>query len=536
MRNPTPTPSSPNTLALNPFNHLPSLDLTGDRTGNRKEDRAEGLSQAEQDDDLFGQELLRQQDRLSARDINRQIRAERKALNEKDSASRRGYATGLGVLTRVQKAHPQDPKAQIAMFFREYTIKAGTGRARPVSERTSSVYADTLIRVVDDLRVCRAAIKNLGELGKTHVLALIKHWAAQGQSAATLQNKISVLRRYLTIIGKEHAVARGAALRTWLNQQGVQAHTQRQTVARVSKAWDEKQVDFREVLAKLQDISPITAIQLEVQAAFGLRMKESIQLNPKAADYGDILRVVHGTKGGLPRDVGFDPDPDIRAWQRDVLERAKLMAEPNRKGTLSSPGKRLDQSKAHFYYQVRKVGITQDQLGVTAHGLRHQYAARRYQQLTGFGAPVSATAPHHINDAIRQADLMARGIVSRDLGHFRVDVPQAYLGSLNLLDKARQQRIKDWLQKTEENPNFVQALKECGVTHAWLGGRYAQGLEVDEKENLRLIVAKGQRQPMSSTQRAQLKTWLHDIYQRGIDLSEHLELGSPDDALELQLR
>lgn len=472
----------------------------------------------------------------TAREINRQIREQNKVEKAGTHAKRRGAGTGVGVLARVQKAHPDDPKRQIALFFRDYTIKAGTGRARPVSERTSSVYSDGLVRMIDDLRAGRAAIKNLGEIGKTHVLTLIKYWAGQGQGAATIQNKISIVRRFLTFIGKENTVPRGADLRAWLNRQGVEAPVQRQTVATTSKAWNDHDVDLHEVLGKLREISPITAIQLEVQAAFGLRMKESIQLNPKAADYGNLLRVVHGTKGGLPRDIDFDPDPAIREWQRDVLERAKLFAEKNRKGTLSIQGKRLDQSKAHFYYQIRKVGITQAELGVTAHGLRHQYAARRYQQIAGFGAPVGKAAPMQVTEEVRQADLAARTRVSRDLGHFRVDVPQAYVGSLNMMEKGRRERIKDWIQRTEENTDFIRAMKTAGISSAWLGGRFAQGLEVDQNEKLRLIVATKHLQPLQPTVRQQLKTTLSEIYSRGIDLSEQLEAGQPDDSLEIMIR
>jgi len=525
MRKPHP---SGNTTAQN---HMPiykerNLDLYRDGLGDGVAGESASTEQESAQEDIT---------LPNAREVNRQLREERKALKRQEESSRRGYATGLGVLARVQKAHPNDPKAQVAMFFRDYTIKAGTGRLRPVSQRTASVYADDLIRLVDDLRAARASIKNLGELGKTHVLVLIKYWSGKGQGAATLQNKLSVLRRFLTIIGKEHAVPRGSALRSWLNEQGVDVDLKRHPVATTSKAWIDHDVDLNNILSRLREVSSMTAIQLEVQAAFGLRVKESIQLNPTAADYGDILRVIHGTKGGLPRDIDFDPDPALRAWQREVLERAKFMAQHNKKGILSLPGKRLDQSKAHFYYQMRRFGITQKQLGVTAHGLRHQYAARRYQQVAGFGAPVGPNAPQQITAHIREADLRAREVVSRQLGHSRIDIPRSYVGSLNQLEKSRRQRITDWIERTEENPQFIQALKECGITQAWLGGRFALGQAIDEHEKLRLIVAQNGYRPLGADIRTQLKTWLGRIFQRGVDLSEQLEAGSPEDSLEIIL-
>ena len=473
---------------------------------------------------------------LSAREVNRLISSELRSAKRVAQAKRAGSGTGVSVLQRAQQRYKRNPKAQMAMFFGEFTLRAGTGRARPVSERTRTVYADELIRMLDELSELRAGVQEIGEIGKSHAVKLIKHWGARGQAASTIQNKISILRRFLTFIGKDSAIPKGEDLKTWLNRQGVTAPITRQNIPTESKAWDENQVDLHKVLAELSKESAITAIQLEVQAAFGLRMKESIQLNPQAADCGTFLRVLHGTKGGLPRDVDFDEDPAMREWQRDVLERAKLHAQQNRKGTLSIQGKRLDQSKAHFYYQCRKIGITRDQLGVTAHGLRHQYAARRYARLAGMGAPVSKNAPLHVTDEVRSADLAAREQVSRELGHFRPDITQVYTGSLPMMEKGRKQRIRDWVQRTEENPEFQTAMKDAGVFAVWMGGRFAMGLEVVASEKFRLIVQTASRQPLDGDARVMLKQRLMGMYDRAIDLSEHFETGQPDDALELMVR
>ncbi|MFK5283742.1 hypothetical protein ACI3PL_29615, partial [Lacticaseibacillus paracasei] len=78
----------------------------------------------------------------------------------------------------------------------------------------------------------------------------------------------------------------------------------------------------------------------------------------------------------------------------------------------------------------------------------------------------------------RSADLAAREQVSRELGHFRPDITQAYTGSLPMMEKGRRQRIKDWVQRTEENIEFQNAMKQANVVSVWLGGRFAMGLEV----------------------------------------------------------
>ncbi|WP_084382966.1 integrase domain-containing protein [Curvibacter delicatus] len=451
--------------------------------------------------------------------------------------ARRGDGAGLAVLARVKRRHPTNPKAQVTMFFDEFVLKAGTGRDRPVSERTRSSYVQNLIGMLDELRECNAVVRNLDELGSKHALHLMRLWKLKAFSAGTIEWKLSILRRFLTFIGKGHLIPTGVRLHKWLLENGIEPPPARATVATVSLAWEEKGVDLEQVLPKVAVLCPITAIHLEIQAAFGLRMRESLQLDPRAADYGDVLRVVHGTKGGLPRDVPFDSDPVMRQWQRDVLERAKLMAAKNPKGLLARPGYSLEQNIRHFYHVAERVGITKAGLGVTAHGLRHQYAARRYKEISGLDVPVSAAAPLHITEEVREADLAARTAVSRELGHFRPTVTQAYVGSLSMLERQRGARIRQWVQLTEGNPEFCKALAAAGVSQAWLVGHFAAGAEVAPAEKLRLVVATAQRSPLQEQVGVELRCKLNRIVQRGVALYEYLGQSNPeDDALELKLR
>ena len=470
---------------------------------------------------------------LTPREVNRQISAELKAAKLAERSKKLGAGAGRDVLQRAQARHKNNPKAQLAMFFRDFTQRSGTGRPRPVSERTRTMYADELMRMLTELRALGAGVQSIGELGRPHALKLIQSWGTSDQAASTVQNKISILRRFLTFIGKENAIPKGGELKKWLDSKGVDTPIARQNIPTKSKAWDENHVDLHLVLSQLRQECPITAIQLEMQAAFGLRMKESMQINPHAADCGHFLRVVYGTKGGLPRDVDFDEDAEVRAWQRDVLDRAKIHALRNRKGTLSIEGKRLDQSKAIFYYQCHKAGITQAKLGVTAHGLRHQYAARRYAQITGMSPPVAHDVPGQVTNEMRSADRMAREQISRELGHFRSDITKAYTGSMPMMERTRKKRLRDWVERTEGSPDFCQALRDAGIDSVWMGGRIAEGLPVEAAEKLRLFVQNTSRAPLSEQARAELKQRLATACGRAIDLCEHFDLGSPEDAYEL---
>jgi site-specific recombinase XerD len=450
----------------------------------------------------------------------------------------RGANAGIQVRLRVERRFPHNLKKQLATFLAEFVIKSGTGRLRPVSEATLSKYGDTMFRAVDELKDENAAIRNLGELNKVHVERLIQRWTKEGQSAGTIQNKVSILRRFLAFIGKPHAIPQGAEFKNWLEAKDIQVPNARTIVARESKTWEDKQVDFFEVLDLVRQECAVTAMQLEMQLAFGLRMKESIQIMPSVSDRGDVLSVVRGTKGGMPREVSFDDDEATALWQRDVLERAKLIAANNRKGTLSVPGKNLAQSKSYFYYRIRRHGISKDGLGVTAHGLRHQFAARRYREITGFDTPVSGGSPRAIDSEVKAADLQAGREISVQLGHFRSSITKAYVGSFPMMTRTQRQRVEAWVEKTEGNPVFVQSLKAAGITRAWLGGVMASGAPAASREALRLIVTTDSGIPLLANVRERLKSEIVAIFPPGVDMSEHFDAsrsGAPNHTVEIFL-
>jgi len=78
--------------------------------------------------------------------------------------------------------------------------------------------------------------------------------------------------------------------------------------------------------------------------------------------------------------------------------------------------------------------VTKRQLGITAHGLRHQYATDRYEDVAGAPAPVRG------GDRLdREVDRSARLQVAGELGHARENISTAYLGAI--LQQRRGQTI-----------------------------------------------------------------------------------------------
>jgi len=151
--------------------------------------------------------------------------------------------------------------------------------------------------------------------------------------------------------------------------------------------------------------------------AFGLRREEAIKFRPAYADRDDHI-VLKGswTKGGRERSI-----PIATPEQREVLQAAHRLAGA---GSLIPADKRYIDQRHVYDGQCKAAGLSH------MHGLRHQYAQRRYETLTGWKAP-AAGGPFSkaLTPAQRKQDAQARRIISRELGHERTQITAVYLGT-----------------------------------------------------------------------------------------------------------
>ncbi|MES2257429.1 MAG: phage integrase N-terminal domain-containing protein [Pseudomonadota bacterium] len=235
-----------------------------------------------------------------------------------------------------------------------------------------------------------------------HVLALLDKWNQEGISTGTLKNRMSALRWWAEKIGKDNVIARSNA------DYGI---ADRVLVSNVSRA---KMLD-PDKLNKIAD--EYTRMSLQLQAALGLRREESIKIRPGWADCGDFLRLKDSwTKGGKYREVPISTDA-----QRVVLDAARRLAGD---GSLIPSDIRYRDQLNRFRAQCDKAGIN----GV--HGLRHEYAQRRYAELTGViclaaGGPTS----RQLGAERKALDKAVRLQLSAEMGHNREQITAVYLGS-----------------------------------------------------------------------------------------------------------
>ena len=195
---------------------------------------------------------------------------------------------------------------------------------------------------------------------------------------------------------------------------------ERHCVAQWDKTWSGQQKNLAEILTALHTQDQHVALQLELQRAFGLRMREAALLKVHAADKGAYLAVNWGTKGGRDRVIPIETDD-----QRDVFQRAKSLIT-HKRHSLIPENYNFKQWKNHYYYVCHQHGISRKD-GITSHGLRHERLNEIYQNITGQASPVkNNNGPK--NTVPSSLDQLARQEIAEVAGHCRQSIASAYVG------------------------------------------------------------------------------------------------------------
>ena len=254
--------------------------------------------------------------------------------------------------------------------------------------------ADTL----DDL-----GFKGLRSTGlkRKHIVALVKEWKRQGRSIGTVKNRMAHVRWWAKHIGRPGVVPVNAAL-------GI---ANRKYVTNEDKSV----VLDLDKLALVGDAH--VAMALRMEAEFGLRREEAIKFMPSRDDRGDRIRLKGSTtKGGRPREV-----PVLKDSQRKLLDEARKLVGS---GALIRPDRNYRQQLKVYESQTRAAGLYR------MHGLRHGYAARRYEELTGWKVPVAGgPRQRSLTGARRRIDTEARQTIATELGHRRRHISAIYIGA-----------------------------------------------------------------------------------------------------------
>jgi integrase len=323
---------------------------------------------------------------------------------------------------------PKGWKDDLQMLIKKHNWRHAT-KPKGVSGKTQDERATFLHAALRTLyesdRNFQVEPRNLGD---RHVKYLVEHWLECGLKTGTIQVYMSNLRTFCEWI---HHPGMILPLERYLSDPALAKRT---CVAHEDKSWIAHGIVPEEKLAEIRAYDARAACWLLLYLVFGARLKEIVMLRPhlaevegqmlltadfRARNCETYLELKRGTKGGRMRWVPIDA-PEKRA----ALEEAKHFVS-SETGHLGDPTKSLAQNIRRFKYVCEKFGITKALLGVTAHGLRHQYAAERYEKFSGTPAPIRGGEP-----VAREIDREARLCVADELGHSRENITGAYLGGI----------------------------------------------------------------------------------------------------------
>jgi len=304
-------------------------------------------------------------------------------------------------------------KASLNAVLKAHNKAAASG-GKAVSFATQDARREVLEQGFKFLRTLGFKLPDVRGFKERHITALAKAWEADKLSPSTIQNRISVFRVFAEWIGKAGMI-RGSE-----NYVNDPKSVERHLVTQTDKTWSAKNESLAEKLPHLQKRDHFVALQLELQYAFGLRMKEAALLHPKMADKGEYLAVNWGTKGGRDRVVAIQND-----YQRELLERAKALL-PHPHSSMVPQNYNFKQWKNHYYYVCRKTHISR-KAGITGHGLRHERLNEIYKEIAGVASPIKGGKTDSVDPALLSA---ARQEVAEVAGHSRESISGAYIGSV----------------------------------------------------------------------------------------------------------
>ncbi|MBD9587823.1 MULTISPECIES: integrase domain-containing protein [Pseudomonas] len=235
---------------------------------------------------------------------------------------------------------------------------------------------------------------------------------------ATAQNRLSSVNRTMAALRGDQYVkvpspSKALGMRRTSIRHSVPQGQDREQVKRIVEVLCEHQQSRAAAIAQLA-------------RATGMRLREAIladlpRLSREANDLGRI-NIQDGTKGGrsgasAPRWITVDDHI------RDALRFAEKVS-PDGSRNLLAPNERYLDFLQGIVRPAREILHKHNLKGF--HELRAAFACERYEQITLHPAPIN---DGHCYQLERRLDQEARMQISYELGHGRVDVVSAYIGS-----------------------------------------------------------------------------------------------------------
>ncbi len=247
-------------------------------------------------------------------------------------------------------------------------------------------------------------LQKWANLGAKHVAYVVETWKTQYAGKRTLDQKLTHLRWLVRKIGKANLLPREN------RELGIEPGPR---YTRAGKFIVQERLD--EILHSIAD-DPRRRMAILLGRHLGLRMREAMLFRPwRDWEESGRIWVKRGTKGGRPRYL-FLWNPR----QREVLEEARALIHGRDAALIPEEAASWEQWRQASYHRLRKVGLSR-KTDAVFQDLRRTYAGERMHYLIR----VRGLDPEQ-----------AQRIVSRELGHGRLEVLRWYLEDQHLIGQA----------------------------------------------------------------------------------------------------
>lgn len=270
--------------------------------------------------------------------------------------------------------------------------------------KTQANRKERLLYAAEQLSEAGYKIQHIKQLKFKHVKSLVDRWLQENLSPGTIKNRMTDLRWAMSKFNKAGVIPMDNLRFNIPN---------RQYVTNKDKSISISEMD----LSKITDEN--VKMSLILQREFGLRREESIKIKIHQAVVGDQLNLQSSwCKGGRARSIKIQyPE------QWNAIAQVKMFLGESQRALIPDDKRYVDQETS-YRNQTSRAGIHH------AHGLRHAYAQRRYQDLTGrICSAKGGLLKKEMTLEQLAVDESARQIISGELGHERLDVVSVYIGS-----------------------------------------------------------------------------------------------------------
>jgi site-specific recombinase XerC len=256
---------------------------------------------------------------------------------------------------------------QIKTALDEYAFHSARGRR--AAERTKQLYFGSVCAAFRQLAEMGYKLQKPENLKEKHVQALVQHWwEEQKLTPKSLENNLSRLRRFCTIVGHPRLVKKAEHYLPDTPKDALAVRKPTKEPPAVSDA------EMEALFIRADEKDWRFGLMLRMQFALGLAVEEALKCNPHSQYRSNTFYV--GPGEGIGKRTRMIRLTNPKQHEMLDLVKSKIPAGERLGWFINKNGSRatLKQNLARYRHLARVVGLTKES-GITTRSLRQMFHA-----------------------------------------------------------------------------------------------------------------------------------------------------------------